>query len=462
MRLPCFNIGDASILEKNRQLAAKLGGPKARARNRRAGGTYGILADPQPLTPGTMIDVRIPYILGADLCSSYMPVRARVVYAGPTALVLEDSVAPLAGTMDEELRAMGEEFEATMLPVIRQYFGDPLAADPWLGNTGRIAMLFSPTVNGFGGVAGFVTAADFFPREACRSSNETQIFYARVPTRAGDGNDDGTVGDWRHSMTSTVIHEVKHITSYAERFAREATTLEETWLEESTARVAEELWGRTVFGYTHKGETKYRSSIYCEVRPGWPECGTRPIVMLKHMSAIASYLESTNELSPLGRANANDATFYGSDWLLVRWALDHHAQSEAGFLQALTQEPHLSGVQNLEARTGKEFAELLGPWSLSLYWDTPTAPGLSHPSWDLYDIFRGLNSDFPTSYPDAYPLRVWGPASYFTTDAIPLRGGSAAHFLIGTDQRSKQLLSLEGTAGGPPPNGLGIAVLRTQ
>jgi hypothetical protein len=459
-------LAHGAILEKNRELVARLGSPRrlaAAGRANRDDLTNTIAAAPQPLTPGAMLSLTIPDTNSSDLCKNSIPVRARVVYAGPKAIVLEDSVAPLAGTMDAKYRDVGLEFEQSMLPILEENFGDPLAFDAEIGGGGRILMLFSPTVNKRAGVLGFVWAGDFFEPSLCAASNEAQIFYAVVPTSSSPGYEGDTVENWHRSMRSTIIHEVKHITSYAERFAGDATAFEERWLEESTAQISEELWARKVFGYTQKGKTEYRESIYCELRPSWPECGSRPMVMLNHFVFTYDYMNSTNTLTPLGGAHESDATYYGSGWLLVRWALDHFAASEPGFLRALTQERSLSGVPNLMARTGKSLPELLGPWSLSLFWDRPTAPGLAHPSWNIYDIYAGLNDDFPDYLTDPYPLSGWqAPFGAFVGDVDELRGGSAALFFIGGTQLGTQLLELQGYGGGAPPASLRMAIMRIE
>lgn len=463
----------AALLERSREMATRLGPPR---RGRRArGGVNGtaspgvvgpmltIAGAPQPLTVGSVLDLRVPDIKAANYCHSFIPVRARVVYAGPKAIVLEDSVAPLAGTMDEHYRAVGREYEQTMHAIIEEYFGDPFAFDALTSGVGRVLMLFSPKVNNFGGVAGFVAPSDFYERSTCASSNEAPIFYGIVPTSVGSGYHTDTADWWLWSMPSTVIHEVKHVTSFAERFARNATVFEESWLEESTARISEELYARKIFGYTQLGTTNYRSSIYCEVRIAWPECGSKPLVMRKHFAALYNYMKSTNTLSPLGRTSESDVSFYGSGWLLVRWALDHFGESESAFLRALTQERNSAGVQNLVARTGRSFPELLGPWSLSLYWNRPTAPGLSHPSWDVYDIFAGLNADYPDSYTDSYPLYGWRTSfGSFTSDVNRLNGGTAALYFIDGTQSGPQLLELQGYGGGPLPPSLRMAIMRVK
>lgn len=454
-----------SILERNLEMARLLGPPRRMHRVAAASASQAevVAAAPKSLTVGSMVDLRVPNIGVSDFCAHYIPVRARVVYSGPKAVVLEDSVAPLAGTMDAHYRAIGQEYEETMHAIIEEFFGDPLAYDATVGGAGRILMLFSPKVNEFGSVDAFVASTDFHDRGRCPSSDEAAVFYGIAPTGAGSGFEKSTADGWLRSMRPTVIHEVKHITSFAERFARNATVFEESWLEESTAQIASELYAREIFGYAQHGDTDYASSLYCEIRPSWAECGSKPLGVLNHFVWLYRYLDNTTGLSPLGRTSASDATFYGSGWLFVRWALDHFAASESGFLRALTQEASLRGVQNLTARTGKSLPELLGPWSLSLYWDRPTAPGLSHPSWDLYDIYAGLHADLPGTFAHPYPLSGWMESfGTFVRDVGRLHGGTAAIFVIDGEQSGPQLLELQGSGGGTLPPTLRIAIMRVQ
>ncbi len=454
-----------TLLEKNRDLLRRLGPVRqqAAARASRA------LQTAAPPAVGTVLDFRVPNINTGDFCANFTPVQARVVYVGPKAVVLEDVAAPLAKQMDARYQMLGSLFDSSMFPILEQNFGDPLAMDPLLRNTGRIFMLFSPAVNALGNVGGFVTVGDFFDRSQCASSDGAEIFYAAVPTDPGSGYDGDTAENWYWWIRATVIHEAKHITSFAERVSRSASTLEESWLEEATAMLSEELWGRTRYFYRQHGNTGYRQSIYCEVRATWHECGNSPLVMLDHFAWLYDYTQSVTSLTPLGRTSASDATFYGSGWALLRWAVDNYGTSEAAFLRALTQETNLSGVRNLEARTGKSFAELLGPWSLSLYLDdypfgywVATPPELSQPSWNTRDIFRGLNTDF-YAFPYEHPFTGWNvPFGSFTADVAQLRGGTAALFLLGGDRVNQQVLELRGSGGGAPPPSLRMAIVRLQ
>src|SRR5690625_1194451 len=183
----------------------------------------------------------------------------------------------------------------------------------------------------------------------------------------------------------------------------------------------------------------------------WMRLGTRADVM-----------EKTNHLLLLGGFDENNCSFYRSGWSLVLCVIDHFAASERELLRALRGESESSGVVNLVERAGADFAEILVPWSLSLYWSYATGPHLSHPSWDLHDIFGGLHGDFPDLFPSSYPLMGWKMESpSFTLDVGRLSGGSSALIVLEGESSGTQLLGLTGYGGG----GVGsrwirIAVLR--
>jgi hypothetical protein len=373
--------------------------------------------------------------------------------------------------MDDWYRALGEEFDQSMFPILLANFGNPLALDQTLDNNGRIIMVFTSRVNE-DGLAGFVISCDFFGRSAAPSSNEGEIFYAFVPTTAATGFDNlssYTRDEWRREIRSTLIHEAKHITSFAERLKRDAS-FEESWLEEGTAMHAEEIYSRGPYGSTWKGNTTYQNSLFCDTRQDLARCASNPLVMLSHFSLLYSYLSSVETLSPLGRQRDGDFSFYGSGWAFVRWVIDHHAASDAAFLMPLTQEPSLSGVANVAARTGRSFAELLGEWSLAMATDditgfVPRHARLTFPSWQTRDIFRALNLNF-SSFERPFPL-VPRQARFgtFTMD-LTLQGGTAAIIELtgdqGASQAATQLLELRSAAGGPPPANIRIAVVRVQ
>lgn len=404
-----------------------------------------------PPSVGEVLSLRVPG--PDDLCGDYVQVEARVAYSGDRAVVLEDLAAPLATQMDARYEDVGEEFEDTMFPILETYFGDPLAMDEALDGTGQIYMLFTPVLNDRAGITGFVNSGDFFAREDCAASDERSIFYAQVPETAAE------VSDWYWEIRATVMKESKHLTSIAERMSRDAAALEETWLEEATGRIAEELYARDVFGYGQGDNTTYSQSIACE-----RNCSGEPRVMLEHFGELYDYLEAPHTFSVLGPTSEGETTFSSSAWLFVRWALDHYGGPEADFLQTLVQDGSRTGLDNLEARTGRDFGDMLGTWTLSIVMDEqdPEDPALTHPSWDLRDIYSGLNQNLPQSFPAEFPLAGW-QFNYGEFDqAFEVQGGSAAFFSLVGQSQGQQLLELLALDGGDAPSNLGLAIVRVQ
>lgn len=476
-RLAPEHDGHARVLDMNIELLRRLGAPE-RTRSTSGLGVSSLTSAAAVPVVGEIMALRIPDLDATNECTTFDAVGARVVHVGRHAVVLEDTASPLAGGIDGHWQAVGEEYDAVMHQLLLDNFGDPLVLDPTLDDNQRLLMLFSNKVNDFeAGVAGFVFSGDFYSRAQCSSSDLAEIFYGIVPTSAAAGYERGTVDDWKRTMRSTVIHEVKHILSFASRIHQAgggSPSFEDSWLEESTARLAEEFYARAKYGYGQDGNTGYQASIYCEVRPtGWSECGEgSPFVMAKHYFAIAEYYNSVETLSPLGRVDSDDATFYGSGWLFVRWAIDQSEQDEAAFIKALVGERSLSGIPNLSARTGRSFTELLGDFSLAMATDdrlglTPERAALTFPSWNTRAIFQGLHDDFADRLPDLvgtrFPLATrtltFGD---FQEDVPELRGGTASIFELDGTLSGTQLLELLSAAGGTAPSSLGVAIMRVH
>lgn len=446
-------------LEEERRQYERLGPlPQSRV----AASPGGVMTATPPAV-GSVIEFRIRRQGGGNSCTQYHTIQTRVVYVGPKALVLEDTAAPLAGQMDAIYQAAAEEFEREMLPILEENYGDPFAMVQALGSDGRIRLVFSPIVNS-DGLNGFVTSADQRDRAQCPSSSMAPTMYVRVATGTGSN----TPEEWYRTMRGTLIHEAKHIVSHAERISRSAPHFEESWLEESTARLAEELWARSLFGYAQGGNVDYRTALYCEDPPGRPGCtGREPRTMHKHFSAFRDYLRNSATHSPLGRATDSDASFYGSGWSLVRWALDHSGRSEREILRALTEEKSLTGAANLEARTGKSFAEIIGYWSFANFLDdypgVTTRPELQHPSWNLRDAFQGLHDTFPNSYTTPFPLSPRQvPFGAFSIDMEGVRGGGVDFTMIQGTMNMPQYLELQNQTGGAPATTLRLGVVRIQ
>jgi hypothetical protein len=480
----------AARLERERRLTRQLGGSPRRAlRAERMRGAAGLApggtptltrrsAAPVPLEVGATTTLKIRT---SDVnCTDSKDVVARVVYVGPTSVILESTDAPLANTMDADYVALGTEYDTKMHDVLVQHFGNPLAYDASTDANGRIVMLFAKAVNDrSANLLGFVTACDFFAPtvQGAAASNQAEIFYARVPTSTNvNYNSINTRVGWMHVMRGTLIHEAKHIVGYAERFATPVEAeLEESWLEEGTAQAAIELWGRATYyagKATWKGNATYANTMHCDVRPSLPECNGQPSIISDHFVFLFGYYENIETRAYFSSAR-DDNSVYGSAWLLTRWAADHHASDEAAFYRSVTQSYTQTGLANVEARIGRDFASFHADFMMALYADD--LPGLTPPasarymvpSWNLRDMFLGMSQDFTRGGQPipAFPLRVRA-ASFgaFSADVGTLLGGSAAYVELSGTPTAPQTLDLRAPGGTAlaESSTLRLAILRVQ
>jgi len=395
-------------------------------------------------------------------CAAATTLTARVVYAGTRTVVLEDIASSRARRMDAELRALGREFDDVVYPMLLAQVGDPLALDAAMQGDGRVTMLFTPYVNDSApGTTGYVTACNLYPRSTHAHSNEDALFYARVPAMSE------APAAWHRMVRSTVVHEAKHLASFAERLVRGAS-FEEPWLEEATARIAEELYARTFSRGAWRDNTGWSGSLQCEVY----QCDGRPLLMWKHFPVLHDYFAGVESLTPLGGATNGDVTFYASGWSLVRWAVDHYAVQEGAFVRDLVRGVRgahgstSTGIAALSAATGRPAEELLAEWSLANLLDdrpgfTPSRSTLSFPGWHVPDLMAGLSAMNDARY-SARPLPVRDVTGDRQVSVPPLRGFSASFLEAAVAPHAAQILELRGAHGGVVPNAIRLAIVRVE
>jgi hypothetical protein len=470
--------GHLERLERDMEIVRALGSPRQYRRPARSvSATPGV----SPSAPSFAM-VPVPTVVGQNATINFhfnscaigqsVPITARVVYVGPKAIVLEDNTGVLAGKIDSDLIALAKDFEDVSFPLL-QNFGDPLAYDAQTDANGRIIMLFTPQVNINGSnLLGFVSSCDFFPPTASplvSASNMAEIFYARVVTDTTSTSTSlSSRGGWKRQMPSTLIHESKHITAYAERFADPLPAInEQVWLEEATAQLASEMYGRAIHGNTWKGNATYFGTLDCEVRPTTSGCNGGVFVMGNHFGFLTDFLQNFELKSILSGTDDND--IYGSAWLFARWLTDTYGGANEGvFLRGIVKSVTTSGVDNVTPPTGKTWPELLSQFTLMLAADD--LPGIVQPhtesSWNLPAIFAGYNSDFPNTRA-AVPLSMrqatFG-SSFVTTESVIRGGGAMLLKLSGTPTAPSQVLDLHLLSGAPLPttSTVGLAVLRLQ
>lgn len=478
----------AMFMAQDRELARQLGSPRIaqRARRQAAAGAPLSLAVVAPPAVGEQKTYRMRRTITSS--TQYDEVNFRVVYSGTKLVILEDAAAPGAGTIDAEYVKLGQEFDQVMYDQLLA-FGDPLVVDSALDNNGRLLALFTPRVNNYqlngrtNQILGFVTLCDFFPRmpitlpdntviQACPSSNEGEAFYAIVP----DASAGWTISFWRRLMRGTLIHEAKHIASYAWRYYYDANFLEETWLEEATAQQASEIWARSIYARGVKQDIAWGDGPHCDYAPVGGGCPDPAEGILHHFGFLYDHYESLESKSILDDPGGPiDPVIYGSSWSFIRYVTDAYGQSEPGFLSSLVQVKNDRGVANVASRSGKPFSELLGMFSLASAADnypgvTITDPKLRLASWNSRDLFQNMSANLTSNgaqvYPLPWPLNVrrvsFGNFNTAQSDVSLLRGGSFAVWELTGTQSGPQALAIRSLSGGAAPPLIGMTILRIQ
>jgi len=450
-------------LDADLDVLRRLGAP----RRTRLAPSYSRTGAPQiPYTVGATVPMKFHY--STCTAAGVSQITARVVFAGAHSVVLEDTAGPLAGKIDADLIAMAQEFETISWPLLLN-FGNPFALHTSTDANSRIIMLFTPKVNALGtNLLGFVSACDLFPVSQDASvagSNEAEIFYARTVTDTTPGTTSlSGRAQWRRQMPATMIHEAKHITSYAERLSRDATQFEQVWLEEATAQVASELFGRAIRGNTWRGDATYRETVYCESRPTTAGCADGVIAMANHFDFLTHYLQSFETKSIL--SGSEDSDIYGSAWLFVRWMLDTYGGSDEGaLLRRLVQTGTLSGTANVEAVSGRPFPRLFAEFTLMLAADNlPNVRGpYVEPSWNLPDVFQGL-TELDSRPPAPLAMRQ-STGGLLSVSGRNVKGGGGVLLRLGPIAPGvTQLLDLKSTLTTPLPttSSVGLGVVRIE
>lgn len=406
-------------------------------------------------------------------------IAARAVYVGTRAIIWEDTLNTVKSAATpiyaQALQRIGQKYDAEQHDIVAQYFGDPLRRD--LDADGRVHMIFTQRVNSI--AAAFVTGCDQFSPVDAPSSNYGEFFYGAVPTSTAPNlNSTASPDGWAAFMLRTVVHEVKHIASMAARVANGSPVWELGWLEEGSARHAEEAWYRA-----HTAPAAWKANI------GWGTAATNGVYCDFHLTdatcnANAAHRPSWgvrrqfNELrprlldpwnwSPFGDGSGQSGSvFYQVSWHLIRYATDRYGTTEQAFLTDLVQAT-TNGTTNLTARSGVSLTRLLGGWGFAMFLDDAVAtphPDIDFPTWNTRGIYAGLNGSPNWSGTFTAPFLMQAtqlPSGSFAAAQSGVRGGGHVFYEITGTANGRQLLLLRGLGGGAPPPDLRLAVARIQ
>ncbi len=425
------------------------------------------------------------YTFGGGCNDTTRVVRGKALFIGTRSIIWEDSANTLQSDGNSTLAGyyarLGQIFDQDQYESVKNGFGDPLLRDAVTDNDGRVHMVFSQRLNG-SGAAAYVTSCDQYPTTTSRGSNFGQFFYGNVPTTATlNLNSTASPDGWFYFMARTVVHEVKHIASLSARVANNAPSFEQSWLEEGTARHAEELWVReSLHRVAWKGNTGFGTAagngLFCDFSPSDATCNAgdplrRPSYgMRRHFNEIRDKMLEPWNWSPYGDGPGQSTSgFYQVAWSLVRYTIDRYAASDADFFRTLIN-ARTNGVTNLSSVAGVPMDQLIGGWGLALFADdypglSAPNPDMQFPTWNLRSIYAGLNElpSFASRWNRPFPIQ---PAQLsfgsFVSPLNGLRGGAHAYFELSGAVSGTQLIGIRAASGGATPSNLRIAIARLQ
>ena len=371
-------------------------------------------------------------VLNAEGSFDRVTAVAHVVSAH--AVLYVDRAAPSGGLTEADLEGFAAGFDEVIYPTDTKAYGEPSDLD---GN-GRVAILFTPTVNGLtprgatAFVGGFFYGLDLLERDG---SNRAEVFYALVP------DPEGVYGDARgkdkvlRTVPPILAHEFQHMIHFNQRILmRGAERTEALWLSEGLAQMAEELVARA---FDARGDLVDAKRF----RDGNDDRARR-------------YLARTDSTSVIVVTGQGSLEERGGGWLLALYLWDAGGQGDV--LARLTQTT-LTGTANVSAVTGQPWKQVFAGWGAALYLDglSTGAFPFEYPTIDLSDRLGGAGDPFPL-----VPEVIDGDADF--TRAGSLWSSSLKHYIVIPPSAGSTALRLGGAAAGnaPAEAGLRLRVVR--
>ena len=270
--------------------------------------------------------------------ANFTTVEADLKYTGDHTLLYVDVETPALFVTDAEAENLGRVFDAGIYGTDRSFFGN----ESDINHDQRVAILLSPVVNrmtpaGSAGSQGFI-AGYFLPNDLLpglldsRLTNAREIFYTMVPDPTGQF---GNVfpKDWTLPIIESVLaHEFLHMILFNYRVliygqGYLADYMEDLWLEEGIAHIAENLNG-------------YESS---------------------NVARANRYLVDPGDVTLIYGGDGLEER--GASFLFLRHLGDRFG---TGTYRNLVQSKK-TGVANIEAVTAELFNELFADWSAACY-----------------------------------------------------------------------------------------------
>jgi hypothetical protein len=382
-----------------------------------------------------------------------------------------------------EIQAVLDDF---IYEVDTKYFGETADID----ENERVIVLITEEVNKLADITdkmiflGFFPPSDLFDPIDCPASNAGEIVYLRAPDPEGVFGDTTSVERAVDILKSTTSHEFQHLINAEQRSIlgnSQFAGSDEVWLNEGLSHLAEELVGLAVMGFSVRANLGIDAAV-----SDVAAFNTYLIDNFFNLGATASsdefcdgwMVDPENSItlwnSPVvsNPPGCGSLTMRGWSYLFLRWLGDHFGpagngvipgSNEQSFFRELTRggPTHLTGRANIEQAVSafggdESWEELLADFLLMVAVDDLTGvtlPARSQlPTWDLRDLFRGLNENTGTgpAFPQPYPLKLETVLFDDVDFDFSVRSASAKYFtLLATTTTPDYVIRVTDQAGEP-------------
>ena len=366
-------------------------------------------------------------------CSNIQPHGATIVAVSNNAVVAVDTLAPPNGFTLTDYQNFAATFDTLIFPLDTLNYGAPTDID----NNGRVLLFFSQLVNqlspaGAGSyVGGFSFSRDLFPLAnagnlaACAGSNVGEMFYLPVVDAAqlynGFFKSKDTV---TAQIFTTIIHEFQHLINGGRHLYvnKASTRLEESWLDESQAMLAQELLYYRVSGFAPRQKLTW-ATISTGANANGTQLGIVKSYLVQGLGALNSYLLFPETSTPYN--NTENLQTLGAGWQFLRYMLDQSPGTSSTYTRAIDNGTitGFANVENVFSLSASSLAALYQSWAIAQYVDgtgITAAAAYSNPSWNYRSVLPnalGLQT---------YPLKV-RPITPNVPVNVVLRGGASSY-----------------------------------
>jgi len=346
----------------------------------------------------------------------FVEVTAVARHIGARAALFVDENAPPGGYSAADLQLYADRFDDVIHPLITSSYG----SESDLDQNERVVILFTPAVNSLtprgsaGFIGGFFFGLDLLPESA--GSNGAEIFYTLVPDPGGQFSDPRPRDRLLEVTPAILAHEFQHMVHFNERvLMRGAEANEAVWLSEGMAQYAEELAAREY-------ETQGDDASTALFREG-------------AQSRTRRYLTGPDTVSLLVSVGQGSLAERGAGFLYVMYLADRFGADLMGRLTRTTR----TGVPNVEAETGTDWADGLSDWWSAVWLDGP-GPESGDLVFPSVDLRAWLGDPFPLEADEI------GAGDFVRTRS--LLSSSAAYYIVTPGVGGSITLRVGGEAGG--------------